>query len=376
MLIDISAPVYDLPVQHIASYLQFQGWELVLQNKRWLVFHGRKSESGDPFEIVLPKAIDESDYRFYVRQAIKILSSLNKQTLATTANDILRFDLNKYDRDIFNIRIIDNADLSSIPLRLAHRAISGIQELFAAATVSEVKEPLPFFPRVGSNPNKILDTVRFGHTFPGSFGYSVESPINIQKSEQLEMFPLQRRVMERIVRGLVTADKAAIKGDPGPILAGYSTGFSANMCDAILSISDDHNGVEIEYSIEWSHEFVVSEDLRMLKRVYIQQDHLARLAEASVIMKEVRPDLVTIEGHIVSLRSPDDPQSYEDIERKVTVEWEQDDGKSRRIVVKVDREQYNRAIEAHKENKSVSVKGHLYGSERELWRPHNFRVIG
>ena len=299
MSIDISAPVYDLPVQHIASYLQYQGWELAHQNRRWLIFHGRKGASGDRFEIVLPKDIDESDYRFYVGQAINILSSLNKQTPATTANDILRYDLNKYDRDIFNIRIIDSADMSSIPLRLAHRAISGIQDLFASATLSEVKEPVPYFPRVRSNPSNILDTVRFGHTFPGSFGYSVESPVNIQNSGQLDMFPLQRRVMERIVRGLVTADIAAIKGDPGPLLAGYRTGFSANMCDAILSISDDHNGVEIEYSIEWSNEFVVSEDLRMVRRVYIQQDHLARLAEASVIMRQVQPELVTVEGFIV-----------------------------------------------------------------------------
>ncbi|MDE2749991.1 MAG: hypothetical protein OXI34_13605 [Chloroflexota bacterium] len=376
MLIEISAPVYDLPVEHIASYLQFQGWELAHQNRRWLVFHGRKSTSGDPFEIVLPRDIDESDYRFYVGQAIKILSSLNRQTPATTANDILRYDLNKYDRDIFNIRILDNADMSSIPLRLAHKAIAGLQELFASATISEEKKPRPYFPRVRSNPSKILDMIRFGHTFSGSFGYSVESPVKIQNPGQQDMFPLQRRVLERIVRGLVNADKAAKDQKVEPLLDGFEFGFSANMCDAILGISDDHNKVAIEYSIEWSNEIVVAEDLRTFKGVYIQQDHLEFLAQASEIMRQVQPELVTIEGHIVNLRSPDDPQSEADVDRKVTVEWNKDDGTTRKVVVKLDKEQYNEALTAHKYNRLLSVTGLIEDTERELCMPRDFKIIG
>ena len=360
------AKAHTFPTHQIKSYLEREKWSLVNENERWIVFKGNH-----PVDIALPKDISVPDYHVYVEHALKTLSSATGKTRDAIVRDILRYDL-----DIFNVRIIDNADMSSIPLRLAHSAISGIQELFASATVSEVKEPQPYFLRVRSNPSNILDTVRFGHTFSGSFGYSVESPINIQNSGQLDMFPLQRRVMERIVRGLVIADEAAKKQEVGPLLDGFSTGFSANMCDAILGISDDHNTVAIEYSVEWSNEIIVSEDLRTVKGVYIQQDHLKYLAQASEIMRQVQPELVTIEGHIVSLRSPDDPQSEEDFERKVTVEWDQDDGKSRMIVVKVDKEQYMEAMTAHKYNRLLSVTGYIEGSERELWMPRDFKIIG
>lgn len=356
------------PLERTVSYLKSEGWDLVSNNDRWYVFEGYEDIDGDSFEIILSKNVSSPDFRLYIQQTLDILASLTDKTPEMIAAEILR-----YDRDIFDSRITENADVCSVPLRSAIKAITGLKQLFVCATDSEERDSLPYYPKVGSNPGRILDEVRFGHTFPGSFGYSVESPVKTQT----DMFrsPLQRRVMERIVRGLVTTDIATKMDKVTPLVEGYETGFSANMCDAILSMSEDHN-MEIVYSIKWSKKYPVAEDLSAVTSVCIKRDHFERLQLASEKLKDIKPEFVTVEGHIVNLRSPDDPQSEEEVERKVTVNWQQDEGKSRMVNVSLTKEEYEEALSAHWNTRLVSVKGYIQGSERLLSDPRDFKTLG
>ncbi len=355
------------PLERTVSYLKSEGWDLVSNNDRWYVFEGYEDIDGDAFEIILSKNISSPDFRLYVQQTLDILSSLTDKTPEMIAREIFLFD-----RDVFDSRIIENADPSSVPLLSAFKAISGLKQLFVCATDSEERDSLPYYPKVGSNPGRILDEVRFGHTFSGSFGYSVESPVKAQT----DMFkaPLQRRVMERIARGLATTEEAVRLEDENLLVEGYETGFSANMCDAILSMSDDHN-MEIEYSIKWSKKLPVAEDVRSLHSIIVQRHHFECLRAASEKLKHIKPEFVTIEGHIVSLRSPDDPQSEEDVERKVTINWHQDVDESRKVAVHLERDEYLEAILAHKDNKLVSVKGYIEGKKRQLAEPRDFKIV-
>lgn len=356
------------PLERTVSYLKSEGWELVSNNDRWYVFEGHEDIDGDAFEIILSKNVSSPDFRLYIQQTLDILSSLTNKTPETIAAEILR-----YDRDIFDSRITENADPSSTPLRLAFKAISGLKQLFVSATASEERDSQPYYSNIGANSSKILDEVRFGHTFSGSFGYSVESPIKTQT----DMFkvPLPQRVMERIVRGLVITDSATKIPDVTPLVDGYETGFNANMCDSILSMSGDHS-MEIEFSIKWSKKRKnVPDDLRMINSVSIQKHHFEFLREASEQLKHIQPEFVTIEGHIVSLRSPDDPQSDEDVERRVTINWHQDEDESRKVAVQLERDEYLEAILAHKDNKLVSVKGYIEGPKRQLAEPRDFKIL-
>ena len=361
------AKSHQPPLEYIVSYLKSEGWKLVTDNERWYVFEGCEDSDGDAFEIILSRNNQTPDYALYIQQAVDILASLTDTSPEKITKDILR-----HDRDIFNSRITENADLNSTPLRLAIKVISGLKQLFICATDSEERDSKPFYQRTGTNPGRVLDEVRFGHTFSGSFGYSVESPVKTQTD--LFKPPLQRRVMERIVRGLATTDQAAKMQDVQPLVDGYETGFSANMCDAILSMSEDHN-IPIEYSIEWSRIINVSKDLRAIDSVNIQRHHFEYLQSASARLKDIQPEFVTIEGPIVNLRSPNDPQSEDDFDRKVTILWDLEQEKSRKLVVHLSRDEYLEAIEAHKQGRLISVKGYILGSKRQLSEPREFKIL-
>lgn len=357
------------PLEQMVSYLKSEGWKLVSNNNndRWYVFEGYEDIDGDTFEIILSKNVSSPDFRLYIQQTLDILASLTDTTPEIIVAEILR-----YDRDIFDSRMTQNTDVCSVPLRSAITAIAGLKQLFVCATDSEERDSQPYYPRDGSNPGGILDEVRFGHTFSGSFGYSVESPVKTQT----DMFkpPLQRRVMERIARGLVTTEKAARLQDVTPLVEGYETGFSANTCDAILGMSDDHH-VDIEYSIKWSKKYPVAEELGTISSVRITQDHFELLKYASEQLRDIKPEFVTVEGRIVNLRSPQDPQSEEDVERKVTVEWIYEEGKSRRVVVPVESHEYLEAFSAQWNNRQISVQGYIRGKDRLLEDPKDFKVL-
>jgi hypothetical protein len=355
------------PLERTVSYLKSEGWDLVSNNDRWYVFEGYEDIDGETFEIILSKNVSSPDFRLYIQQTLDILASLTDKTPEIIVGEIIRFE-----RDIFNSHISKYVDLCSTTLRSAHDFVAGIKQLFVCGTVSEVRDSKPYYQNVGSNPGRVLDEVRFGHTFPSSFGFSVESPVKTQT----DMFeaPLQRRVMERIVRGLATTEEASKMEDVVPLLKGYETGFSANMCDAILSMTHDHH-MEIEYSIKWSNKYPAAEDLRTISSVCIKQIHFELLKSASEQLKRIEPEFVTVEGHIVSLRSPDDPQSEEDVERKVTVEWNYEEGKSRRVVVPVESHEYLEAFSAQWNNRPISVQGYIRGRERLLEDPRDFKVL-
>ena len=377
MLIDISAPVYDLPVQHIASYLQFQGWELAHQNRRWLIFHGRKSASGDPFEIVLPKDIDESDYRFYVGQAVKILSSLNKQTPATTAYDILR-----YDRDVLKILVCET------PIDYTAKQTPRIKSLIRHSANSERNVKPHFHPSYYSKAAKeMVDHFRLIQSINGVTSYHVESRVGEKEAFQRllpfndrpdpgDKLPLERRVMERIATGLITLDKASRIGDAKPIIDGYMDGFNANMCDAILAMSE-YSSAPIQCSVKWSKKIDASVGVKVVRNVEIARRHHEYLKSASDKLKELKPEFQIIRGRVIGLSSLGDPQSEEVDKRSIVVLWEHGRGRPRKLQINLDRGDYLNAIKAHKEWASITVEG-ITLKRRAGWEladPHNFKTV-
>ena len=77
----------------------------------------------------------------------------------------------------------------------------------------------------------MLDHFKFGHTFRGSFGYRIESRFKGDSHTQLNMFvdqddpepivPDERKVLQRIYRGLTATSEAVTKDDMTIISDGY-----------------------------------------------------------------------------------------------------------------------------------------------------------
>ncbi len=366
--------LYSLPLYHFKSYLELENWTLVNENNRWVVF-----EDNDAIELAIPKNSRASDYRMYIDHLLKTLSYVQDKEPTVVADDILYFDL-----DILGALLDDSPDATSISLRSADAHFAELKQLILYSASSE-ERPEPFIRRVPRKAKNMLDHFKFGHTFRGSFGYRIESRFKGDSHTQLNMFeddpepivPDERKVLQRIYRGLTATSEAVTKDDMTIISDGYTTGLNANMCTAIMNMSGGRRD-PIEYSFKWSKKLTPSEELATIPKIRIDIAHLELLESASEHLFRQDPEHTSIVGYVTDLSHRDEPESDELGAGAITIQRVTRDGRSQKVHVVVGAQAHLSAIEAYKDGRTVGVSGYLeYKSSR--WRltdPDGFRIFG
>jgi len=249
--------IREISLDDLFSYLLLTGWKAIdSSGPKWVVYLGQQDAYGEPLEIVLPRHNAASlEARVHVASAVNLLSALSNEEPSRVVQRV-----RLYEYDILQIRDIETGKYHSIPLQLAARQVQAMKRLIAYATCSE-EEPRTHFTNYQIKPaRQMIEPFRFGQTFPGSFGFSVESkvvrePIRyIQKRLDLDpsrsgavqeedyeavYLPIERRVMERIVRGLSIIQEGNGDDAVERLTEQYHSAFNANMCESIVEMSED-----------------------------------------------------------------------------------------------------------------------------------------
>ena len=263
MNINIDSPLFEhIKVdEDFVPYLKLRGWQETDSGPRWFVLKNNEQE------IVLPKNPRARDLKVYVENAVNLLSALSEEN----TQDIIRRII-YYDSDILFSRDLQTGDYNSITLRMASQQVHELKQLVNYSAFSE-HQPKPYYLQSQSAASKqMTEHYRFGHTFAGSFGFTILSPIiNLPLPyNQLKLFPeeappapitpIERRVMERIVRGLSITGQAVKNRDAQLLLREYASGFNGNMCQSIVKMSQDKR-MPIEYKVFWSPRFAPADDI-------------------------------------------------------------------------------------------------------------------
>lgn len=367
----------------LIRYLLDTGWKQADDTaQQWQVFVGESDVVGEPLEIVLPADPEAADTDVYLAVAVDTLAAVTEESPQRVIESI-RF----YDRDVLTIRNMETGQEDSITLDLAAEQISDLKRLVAYAACSE-RDQRPYFLQMLRTGSEMVKRYRFGHTVRGSFGFTIESPVirpmiatqeplMPEYAETLVSLPLERRVMERIVRGLQATEEATAERDVQTLVRRYPRGFNANMCAALVRMSKERL-LPIECSVRWSPRLTVSSELHLDAPIRLVRRSYDLLDEAASELAKLAPEIVVVRGMIVELAARDDPHSL-GTRRSVAIQWTDRPEGERPLTVSValDRDDYLSAIEAHRNWSTVEVTGSL---EREgvSWRlsePQGFRVI-
>lgn len=345
--------IRGISLYDIKSFLRSKGWrEVSRPNVRLSRFHGPKNDSGNPLELFLPSSDKFEDLSQRIYDAFLLLSSLY-EIEPSELSDILK----RLNRDKFMVRISPNDNFPySIPLELAKKEVNGIRNLFVYSACSE-KSALPHHEYPLAIGQQMAEKIRFGHTFHGSFGFSVESPI-VEEFKQQEMFspPIERRIMERIVRGIQSTNEAISKKDPEIIVTNYRHGFNSKMCEAIVEMGEILE-TPVELSVQWASNLSPSQDVSSFQAKLFGDDEISYLKYAAEKLKEVSPEKTIITGKVINLHS-NDPTS-EDGKRTVILKYYHEDYGSIDVKIELGISQYLQAIEAHKSRASLQIQGLL-----------------
>jgi len=364
-------------IEDLTAYLARRGWQRTTEKReRYLTFVGPTADDGKRILMIVPQMNDQDDSYQRVTEALEQLSILEGRPL-----DELVQSIRNLDKDVLRVRILTGPKESgSLSFDVALGLVQGLRDFLSAAAVNE-ESPKPSFAKATSAGRHYLERCRFGQTFTGSFGLTIESPVTLT-SPALPLSgeiaaSFERRVMLRVARALASTRDAVLSGDVGPLAIGFLVGLNANMCDAILEMPQEILEGETEYSIIWSPEVEPPDDVIDANAIRLGPKSYSYLEAAARMLRVEQSKDVVVRGRVVQLRSetaPADEDQDQSGERTITILWEQDDAPQTRVRVSLDAASYKLACDAHKEGRLVSVKGKLekQGKFWTLMSPHDF----
>lgn len=371
----------NVRLEELTAYIRKSGWSKIEHpNQNLLVYTGnQKDDFGSEIKLVLPNGNDFKDSIEKINSVIQVVSALEKIPVPDLVQKIKNRNV-----DILRQRIFNNTSMTSLPLETAPFVIKSLRNLVYHSACAE-ESPLPYFDNWKKIGKEYTQKCRFGHTFQGSFGMSIEMPIppntNQSLSPELEQIPLERRIMERITRGLQLSVQAVNEGNVEILTKSYTNGFNANLCEVMIQLTKYLEDFNIEYSMLWSPEFPSSNVFDSNTTLKIEPIKFRPYYESAAKYLRASQESIqsTVIGKITNLHaeSIDDDLEKKIDDRQITICWEKDKGKNTNIKVSLNPEDYRIACDAHKDSKRISIQGkpEKNGKFLILTSPSGFKIL-
>lgn len=355
----------SLSLLDIERHLKEHQWKKVEHlNKKVIVFQGPVDNEGNKIEFFLPTSRQYQDYETRIKDAIRVISLVEGKEIDTLVSEIALTS-----HDIFKVRIIETGPAGTIPLSVAANEVEALKNLLVYSACSEHKS-LPFYEKPSSVGLNFADQCQFSHTFHGSFGFTINSPI-IDNYVQLSLFeeaeerPFERRVMERIITSLNLIETSVIDENPSLLVDSFDIGLNSRMCESLLEISQ-FKSTDVIFNISWSPKIAVPKNLLDKTSWHLNSKAFELIEYAADELKKVEPYLETVIGRIVTLHSSRNPMSDDLFNRQITVKYELD-GKTIDVKIDLNKEEYSKALDAHRKGSPIKIVGKLF-RKGNTWR--------
>jgi hypothetical protein len=324
----------------------------------------------DDIEIALPTEPSGRDFLRRIDGAISTLSAIEQRAPDEIIDDIRAIGCDRVFSRVPDSLVVDDA----IHLEIAANHIRGMRNLLAANATTELA-PTPSFPKLVKQATEYADNCRFGHTFRGSFGFTIESPLEPNADPTLpvvpEQAPFERRVIERFARGVQMVCRAVDANDTKPITDGIATGFSANACEQFAKLIEETSPGGMRIAFAFSSEWRTSPDLDKAPDFEVNSRHIEVTRIAAKVLRErpvVRPETIT--GLILDLHARHDPLGLfggSKADQNIVVAWRPEGVGEIQVSVPLSQEDYMKAVDAHREGLPVTVSGMLEQRGPRSW---------
>jgi hypothetical protein len=336
----------------LRNYLNRKGWKQYATNgEKWQVFK-LAVDSGPSLELILPGSESFIDIRERIQQSIEALSQIEDKPVSEILSGLI-----VENADSVKLRLQVPDSVSSLPIDDASRHIKAIRNLFLYSGCSEIRS-IPHFEQPLPAAQEYLGDFKFCHTFRGSFGFEISSTI-IKEQEDRDLFelPVNRRIVERIARGLIALDSAVRSEDPDILISSYERALNARMCDALAQIG---LGGELNFGIgiNWATILKPSEDIVSFQGVTIGEAQVSMLSYASEKMKIIEPTEQQISGRVVNLHCVANP-SEGSARRTVAIKVDHSEHGPIEVRLALGPVPYLSALKAHSEGNELVASGQL-----------------
>src|SRR5277367_3303134 len=302
-------PLFNIEPSLIAKYLQRIGWHRSTVGNGLQKLYLPPSDGDGPIEIFLsskPLNDQKTKQAFF---AIKTLSDWYEKSVMQVAKEIVSLAY-----DVIASRVPDEyVNNDSVQLRVASRFINKSKDFLASSATTEISKERSF-KRTRKEAIDYAEKCRFEHTFRGSFGFLIESPVGFNDEPSFADIapdepPFGRRVVERIMRGLESYSEV-VKEQGVSAITRQGDGLSSNMCDGMADIIEETEVSKLTLDISLSPEWGTPKDFMAHNIYVVELRNLELLRDAAKSLRtEEKPRPVTIYGRITMLETEGNPLS-------------------------------------------------------------------
>jgi hypothetical protein len=344
-------------------YLQKFGWIENQTNKAGITVF-TEPIAANPAEIFLP--INEKDklVEQYIKEAINILSFINNIDPILISNTIT-----KLDRDLINYRVCEQNN-DSIPVTFLEELLKSSKNSLKSASRIEYANYFKGLDSEGKekhlSPLKhleyYLNNLSFAHTWKGSFGVTIENPL---EAESLGLFKLEdsvgRKTTKRVFNSYNLVNEATIVNSSNYILEHIESKDEVQVLSPYLSLIESIKEINIKVSFNFSPIIDIEGIDKPGKPFMLNKKSFRLLDDAlSQLTTEVEEIEIAFIGFPEVMRSPMDSLLEESVlfesERIVTVRGVSPETGTASLRMVLSLENYRKALKAQDTVKYVKVK--------------------
>ena len=350
----------------LSAYARAAGWS---PQERYRVHSDVYAGEARP-EIIVPRTERLGDYASVVAGLIETFAQVAGQDELTVYRSLVIAD-----RDVVRVRAAESDD-GSVTLNQGADLIGGARDMLLSAACS-LRDPRPVY-RAGANREAadLLQRVRLGQTDQGSFVVTLLTPVvpppmpSLFPDQEDLNAPIERRMTRRLVEALSAARGAVERtaaGEEGAFGELVASGVSANLCEALVRIIEPFPTLDV--GVSWARTRPMSGP-DALVRFGRADAALLREAARSFRDRAPRPD-VRLHGFVRLLKRG---QADDDGTIGLAADV---DGQRQSVVAVLEREDYERAVQAHRDRAVVVLAGNLdrIGQRWRLLSPRVENVI-
>ena len=343
----------------LSAYARAEGWT---REDAWGEHSDVYTRDGAP-EIIVPGTRRLGDYVSIVSRLIEIFA----EAAGTDSLSLYRV-LTTVDRDVVRVGAVTEGGGGPVSLNDGVKLITGARDMVLAAARS-LREPGPAYRGpASSETDEYLRQVRLGHTEQDSCAVVPIGPIVPPlRGSAADDRPVGRRMTQRLIEALTATREAAEKasvGDANVLRDAVSRGASADLCEALAMLIEPFHGIDVRLS--WAR-------TRPMKTagetVRFGSSDAPVLREAARCFREQEPlPDTSLVGRVQRLQRSDGQ-----MDGTVTLRtWI--DRRVRSVSAILNGRDYDRAIQAHRDNAPVVMFGDLerFGGR---WRLRNPRIV-
>lgn len=374
--------VRSLRPRDVQLYLLSRGWEADDDESSVDAMLFRHPSLGDA-EILLPLRRDLGDYTLRMADVVQTLGALERRSPFQVLND-----LSGPPSDVLRLRIsASDATLGNLPLDEGIQLLRGGRDMLMSAACSVIR-PQAFHPEKSlKDASNFIRKCRLGQTERGSFVATIIAPVppafqqsalkSYDEEFQQAVEPFPRRVTTRLMTSLDIVDHAIKTARLDPVLDGIDDGVSANLCEALVTMKPPGDQSRLDVNMSWSRSRPrLPEGVPQV--VSFSQADFPIIEEAGRRLRERSvPRRERFVGKVHALQS-DVPSLFDDLVGKIIIRTEVG-GQSARVKVVLNRDDYKRACDAHRDEVRVAVKGVIHHDVKirvyELSEASDFEVL-